>query len=121
MTKEEAIRWMEEEKSSFEHAPALNGCQMTKEWHNAIDVYSMAIAALRQQEQESNDPLTLDELRQMVGEPVWLIGVGDKDEWVRIDSINSLTIGFSRFGDAETWCFRSKSYGVCVLAYRQKP
>lgn len=77
MTKEEAIRWMEDEKSSFEHAPALNGCQMTKEWKDAIDVYSMAIAALRQQEQESNDHLTLDELRKMVGEPAW-IRVEDK-------------------------------------------
>lgn len=76
MNREEAIRWMEEEKSSFEHAPALNGCQMTKEWQDAIDVYSMAIAALRQQETVTNrnglnEPLTLDELRKMDGEPVW--------------------------------------------------
>ena len=67
---------MEEEKSSFEHAPALNGCQMTKEWQDAIDVYSMSIAALRQQETVTNrnglnEPLTLDELRKMDGEPVW--------------------------------------------------
>ena len=76
MNREEAIRWMEEEKSSFEHAPALNGCQMTKEWQDAIDVYSMSIAALRQQETVTNrnglnEPLTLDELRKMDGEPVW--------------------------------------------------
>lgn len=50
MTREEAIRWMEDEKSSLEYAPTLNGCQMTKEWQDAIDVYSMAISALRQQE-----------------------------------------------------------------------
>lgn len=76
MNREEAIRWMEEEKSSFEHAPALNGCQMTKEWQDAIDVYSMAISAIRQQETVTNrnglnEPLTLDELRKMDGEPVW--------------------------------------------------
>lgn len=76
MTKEEAIRWMEDEKSSFEHAPALNGCQMTKEWQDAIDVYSMAISAIRQQEHfrevtKKVGPLTLDDLRKMDGEPVW--------------------------------------------------
>lgn len=75
MTKEEAIRWMEDEKSSFEHAPALNGCQMTKEWQDAIDVYSMAISAIRQQEHfcevtKKVEPLTLDELRKM-DDPVW--------------------------------------------------
>ena len=136
MTREEAIEWMQEEKARFERAPDLNGCPMTECWQKAIDVYDMAISALRQQEQErkastgeglrckyivrkadtgegvdgcfvlrpdrdraavaalrayaaatdndalatdilnwvgheSNEPLTLDELRQMNGEPVW--------------------------------------------------
>ena len=32
----------------------------------------MAIEALRQMPCEKNDPLTLDELRQMNGQPVWI-------------------------------------------------
>ena len=35
------------------------------------EALDMAISALRQQDARKNDPLTLDELRQMDGEPVW--------------------------------------------------
>ena len=51
MTREEAIKWLQEEKTSFGRAPDLNGCPMTECWQKAIDVYDMAISALRQQEQ----------------------------------------------------------------------
>ena len=51
MTREEAIKWLQEEKESFERAPNLNGRPMTEYWQKAIDVYDMAISALRQQEQ----------------------------------------------------------------------
>ena len=50
MTIEEAIKWIQEEKENFERAPDLNGCPMTECWQKAIDVYDMAIYALRQQE-----------------------------------------------------------------------
>lgn len=50
MTIAEAIKWIQEEKESFERAPDLNGCPMTECWQKAIDVYDMAISALRQQE-----------------------------------------------------------------------
>ena len=37
------------------------------------DILVYALAALReQQEREENEPLTLEELREMDGEPVWL-------------------------------------------------
>ena len=87
-----------------------------------VEACSVAIAALRaQQEQEDPKPLTLDELRQMDGEPVWLTGVEPEDTWARIDYVETLTIGFSLFGDSETWCFRAKHYGEIVFAYRHKP
>lgn len=106
MTREEAIQWMQEEKASFERAPVLNGCPMTEDWQKAIDVYDMAISALRAQQEQNdwvctlkckalidegmcshgglcclyecqrtikeNEPLTLEDLRQMDGEPVWV-------------------------------------------------
>lgn len=50
MTREEAIEWMQEEKASFERAPDLNGCPMTEYWQKDIDVYDMAISALRRQD-----------------------------------------------------------------------
>ena len=39
MTREEAIKWIQEEKASFERAPDLNGCPMTECWQKAIEVY----------------------------------------------------------------------------------
>lgn len=43
---------------------------------DTLESLDMALSALRaQQEHEINEPLTLDELRQMEGEPVWTVGV----------------------------------------------
>lgn len=74
MTREEAIEWMQEEKARFERAPDLNGCPMTEDWQKAIDVYDMAISALRKQEHfrdvtKKIEPLTnADRIRAMSDE-----------------------------------------------------
>lgn len=93
--------------------------------HNAFDCGHRS--ALRQQEHfcdvtKKVGPLTLDELREAAetGDPVWLVGIENGDRWVRIDGIDSLVVRFSMFGNSETWCFRTASYGVRVWAYRQK-
>ena len=62
MTREDAIK---ELQSYAEHS-----------WGDLNDVFEMAISALRQQEHfrevtKKVEPLTLDELRKMDGEPVW--------------------------------------------------
>ena len=80
MTREEAIEWMQEEKASFERAPDLNGCPMTEYWQKAIDVYDMAISALRKQDHfrevtKKVDPMTnADQIRSMNDEELcnWL-------------------------------------------------
>ena len=114
MTREEAIKWVQEEKESFERAPDLNGCPMTEYWQKAIDVYDMAISAIRKQEQQPNAPLTLDELRKMDGEPVYIVD-GDVAWW----DIVSFSV--------QDWLYlareeelRYSRYGEW-LAYRQKP
>lgn len=54
MTREEAIKCIQEEKLRYERAPWVNSCPMTEEWQKAIDICDMALSALRaQQEQES--------------------------------------------------------------------
>ena len=128
MTREEAAEYWEGLRKTF-------SSQLEKEENHfgrmhletTIDVLDTTISALRQQKVESklkvvesNEPLTLDELRQMDGEPVWLVGLENGDRWVHIDSIDSLVIRFSMFGNSETWCFRTASYGVRVWAYHQK-
>ena len=86
------------------------------------------ISALRQQEHfrevtKKIEPLTPEELREAAetGDPVWLVGMEDGDGWVFIHHVDSCSARYARIGTSEEWCFRTKSYGVRVWAYRQKP
>ena len=79
--------------------------------HNAFDYGHLS--ALRQQETVTNrnglnEPLTLDELRQMDGEPVWLVNQNG-GRWVIMSG-------------AYLWDSRKNAdYGKTWLAYLQKP
>ena len=123
MTREEAIKWIQEEKTSFERAPDLNGCPMTEYWQKAIDVYGMAISALRQQETVTNRnglnvPLTLDELRQMDGKPVYCVEITGREEWLfRRDGGFADMYGEFTSDDFMVW----DNYGKLWWCYRQKP
>ena len=128
MTIEEAIEWMQEEKASFERAPDLNGCPMTEYWQNAIDVYDMAISALRQQDHfrevtKKVEPMTLDELRKMDGEPVWCeIYIKGQFPFYGIvhgDNVTGFIPGDDR--PVNLAITNVGAYGLAWLAYRQKP
>ena len=119
MTNEEAIGILRKNRPTSDQRP----CGM--ELRDAVD---MAISALRQQETVTNrnglnEPLTLGELRSAYkfGCPVWLVGMEDGDGWVFIHHVDSCSVRYARIGTSEEWCFRTKSYGVRVWAYRQKP
>ena len=81
-----------------------------------IEALRMAISALRAQ--PDNEPLTLEQLREMDGEPVWIKdGIGEG--WFLTGAIagmklyfyeKSITIGEPLSGCGKTW-----------LAYRRKP
>lgn len=66
--------------------------------------------------QPANEPLTLDELRGMDGEPVWVDVLGDKAWWVVIGSTErgKLTTDYGGW-------FDFRDYGKTWLAYRTKP
>ena len=77
------------------------------------EALDMAISALREQDVAdkdvgNNEPLTLDELRQMNGEPVWCVSLGAK-----------LSRGDGWYIGVNNWCLNG--YGKTWLAYRQKP
>ncbi len=81
----------------------------------------LALAALRaQQEAEKNDPLTLEELRVMDGEPVWVeIPKQRVAEWC-IAKWDVLT------GRTRLWCagggwFDSRNCRKSLFVYRRKP
>ena len=142
MTREEAISVLEESKRQneimrdnpntfFKVSDIVTG---EKNAQKRIDALNMAISALRQQEHfrevtKKVEPLTLDELRQMDGEPVWV----------------SVSNNWRESGVSEGWCivrfhseddrvrvyvydtrhgarfFAQQDYGESWLAYRQKP
>lgn len=66
--------------------------------------------------QESNAPLTLGELREMDGEPVWVQspGIPEYGRWAIVEGVgeNSLFLHDD---------FTCHDYGKTWLAYRQKP
>lgn len=73
MKTEQAIKYFEDEIRFCERAPALNDCQMTGDWIIIRDASKAAVEALREkQERENPKPLTLEEMRSMIGEPVWV-------------------------------------------------
>lgn len=119
MTREEAIEYWEGLRKTF-------SSQLEKEENyfgrmhlqTTIDAIDMAISALRQQETvpNRNDPLTLDELRKMDGEPVWVQspGVPEYGRWAIVEGVGENCL----FLHDDFTCH---DYGKTWLAYRQKP
>ena len=90
------------------------------------EALDMAISALRQEDHfrdltKKVEPLTLDELRKMDGEPVW-IKLFDKDEefwvlrydWVDTRNPDPMILLHMRW-------YSHADYGKTWLAYRHKP
>ena len=50
MTIYDAINWYTEEIRMLKLAPKINGGEMTKEWQEQIEIHTMALNALREQE-----------------------------------------------------------------------
>ena len=118
MTIEEAIKVLRTESVEI----GGNAVSVAR-WLTALDVAVKALDDVPDIFAGKNEPLTLDELRSAYkfGFPVWLVGMEDGDGWVFIHHVDSCSVRYARIGTSEEWCFRTKSYGVRVWAYRQKP
>ena len=115
MTKEEAINVLRTESIEL----GGNAFSVCRFWE-AMDI---AIAALRQQEHfrevtKKVEPLTLDELRKMDGEPVWCVEITGREEWLfRRDGGFADMYGEFTSDDFMVW----DNYGKLWWCYRQKP
>ena len=85
------------------------------------EALDMAISALREQDAAdkdvgNNEPLTLDELRQMYEDPVWVQspGVPEYGRWAIVEGVGENCL-FLRDD------FTCHDYGKTWLAYRHKP
>ena len=83
--------------------------------------FELRDTAIRQQEAVTNrnglnEPLTLDELRQMDGEPVWVQspGVPEYGRWAIVEGVGENCL----FLHDDFTCH---DYGKTWMAYRQKP
>lgn len=125
MTREDAIEYWQGLRKTF-------SSQLEKEENHfgrmhlqtTIDAIDMAISALRaQQEQQPNAPLTLDEMREMDGYPVWVVCLRPERYyeppigWRIIEKSIVDTFGVWN----ESSCLAERDYGKTWLAFRQKP
>ena len=119
MTSEDAIEILRKNRPTSDPRP----CGM-----ELCDAVDMAISALRQQDHfrevtKKVEPLTLDELRQMDGEPVWCeIYIKGQPSFYGIVHGETVT-GFISGDDkpANLAITNVGAYGLAWLAYRQKP
>ena len=118
MTNEEAIKILEYpvKKWSMEWDEREDGLS----YYEALD---LAISALRQQEAVTNrnglnEPLTMDELRQMDGKPVYCVEITGREEWLfRRDG--GFADMYREFTSDDFMAF--DNYGKLWWCYRQKP
>ena len=84
------------------------------------EALDMAIAALREQETVTNrnEPLTLDELRRMEGQPVYI--VENTEYWAIVNSFDQAGVYLLSYGNPDDYGYFGL-YGKTWLAYRQKP
>lgn len=126
-----AIEWITRELGFLRSAPALNGCEMKKEWAEQIEVFEAALEALNDHVREDTKmmdhfpdaakmvPLTLEQLRGMDGRPVRVHNLRPakkKFEWQ-----NALVCKFRETAEHSFYTYRFSEYGKTWLAYAYPP
>ena len=91
----------------------LLGCE-AKTDRESVEAVRLSLEALREKaERENPQPLTLEELRQMDGQPVWI------DDWWEDSHGWELSMDAADYFEGERRT--EKEYGSIWVAYRHKP
>ena len=90
------------------------------------EALDMAISALRQQEHfrevtKKVEPLTLDELRQMDGEPVWVVYGEDEGMWALVEVCEESIFLTNNLGGRTEYADDVELEDDGLTVYRQKP
>ena len=86
MTNEEretAIKWLKNEIRSLRLAPTINGCG-PENWADLLEIMETCLEAVRG---HGSEPLTLEQLREMDGQPVW---VDSLKQWGIVDMLDKV-------------------------------
>ena len=133
MTREEAIGVLEESKRQneimrdspntfFKTSDIVAG---ERNAQKRIDAIHMAISALRQQDQSPESgkmmPLTLDELRKMDGEPVWVVYGEDEGVWALVEVCEESIFLTNNLGGRTEYADDVELEDDGLTVYRQKP
>ena len=102
----------------------LSGDSSNDRANQVIDLFDAA-PAVEAEPAPLNDPLTLEQLREMNGEPVWIVGDDDSD----IECHGYAVLGIVPADWLCLWWFgveieatpQIKNYGKSWFAYRRKP
>ena len=109
-----------DQKKAYEWAKNQNYPSVAARYANELAglVDELQVASCARQEQERNAPLTLDELRQMDGKPVYCVEITGREEWLfRRDGGFADMYGEFTSDDFMSW----DNYGKLWWCYRQKP
>ena len=104
--------------------PDLKKCPLCGALHNAFDCGHRS--ALRQQEHfcdvtKKVEPLTLDELRQMDGEPVWVVYGEDEGMWALVEVCEESIFLTNNLGGRTEYADDVELEDDGLTVYRQKP
>ena len=115
-------QWYGKNIQTFVICTNCGACLFDDYFHDGFADEHEAIAAWNRRAQPENEPLTLEELRQMDGEPVWTTGIGanrNKCYWclVMVERESVFTVVSDEMTQVGAFC----QYGKTWLAYRNKP
>ena len=120
MTREEAIEYWEQFNAEIDGLYDACSDADRDVLVKQREIVEYTISALRQQEPVTNrnEPLTLDELRKMDGEPVYCVEITGREEWLfRRGGGFADMYGEFTSDDFMVW----DNYGKLWWCYRQKP
>ena len=111
----DAEKYMGLLKEQYLHNKSMNHGEAAKAWQGAMQLlYDMPTLT------QPNEPLTLEQLREMDGEPVWVQtpGIPKYGRWVIVAGVDT------EDGQRTLYCqgdYTCRNYGRDWLAYRRPP
>lgn len=86
--RETAIKWLQNEIRSLRLAPTINGCG-PENWADLLEIMETCLEAVKGCFVDTNkmSPLTLNQLREMDGQPVW---VDSLKQWGIVDMLDKV-------------------------------
>ena len=115
LTLDDAIAHLDDTLSDTGHKWSCESCRME---HVQLRAW---LAELREIKQERNAPLTLDELRKMDGEPVWVVYGEDAGMWALVEVCEESIFLTNNLGGRTEYADDVELEDDGLTVYRQKP